>query len=103
MRAFESILGYPPRGLPFTVRRARKGRHSVYFGASILHAIMSRRHFWIRPECIQTVKSIQAWTMKRTQSARSRDIYGHAIDALRYGLLPVLDYRPNIPTKIKVY
>jgi len=103
MRAFESILGYPPRGLPFTVRRARKGRHSVYFGASILHAIMSRKHFWIRPECEQTIKSIQRWTMKRTQSARSRDADQHAIDALRYGLLPILDYKPIIPQKIKVY
>ena len=103
MRAFESILGYPPRGLPFTIRRARKGRHSVYFGASILHAIMSRKHFWIRPECAQTIKSIQSWTMKRTQSARSRDPYGHAIDGLRYGLLPILDYKPTIPQQIKVY
>ena len=103
MRAFESILGYPPRGLPFTVHRARKGRHSVYVGASILHAIMSRKHFWIRPECEKTVKSIQSWTMKRTQSARSRDPHGHAIDALRYGLLPILDYRPNIPQQIRVY
>ena len=103
MRAFESILGYPPRGLPFTIRKARKGRHSVYFGASILHAIQSRKHFWIRPECTQTIRSIQRWTMKRTQSARSRDADQHAIDALRYGLLPVLDYRPMIPQKIKVY
>jgi hypothetical protein len=103
MRAFESILGYPPRGLPFTIRKARKGRHSVYFGASILHAIQSRKHFWIRPECTQTIRSIQRWTMKRTQSARSRDADQHAIDALRYGLLPVLDYKPIIPQKIKVY
>ena len=103
MRAFESILGYPPRGLPFTIRKARKGRHSVYFGASILHAIQSRKHFWIRPECTQTIRSNQRWTMKRTQSARSRDADQHAIDALRYGLLPVLDYRPMIPQKIKVY
>ena len=91
------------RHLPFTVRRARKGRHSVYVGASMIHAIMSRKHFWIRPECSQTIKSIQQWTMKRTQSARSRDPHQHAIDALRYGLLPILDYRPIIPQNIKVY
>ncbi len=103
MWAVGSSFGYPPRGLPFTVRRARKGRHSVYFGASILHAIMSRKHFWIRPECAQTIKSIQNWTMKRTQTARSRDPYGHCIDALRYGLLPLLDTNPIIPQKIKVY
>ncbi len=102
MRAFESILGYPPRNLPFSIRRARKKRHSVYVGASIIHAIMSRKHFWIRPECTQLIKSIQNWTMKRTQSARSRDIHGHAIDSLRYGLLPILDYRPNIPQRIQV-
>ena len=104
MRAFESILGYPPRGLPFTVHRARKGRHSVYVGASILHAIMSRKHFWIRPECEKTIKSIQSWTMKRTQSARSRDPHGHAIDSLfDTDYFPILDYRPNIPQQIRVY
>ena len=103
MRAFESILGYPPRNLPFTIRRARKGRHSVYVGASMIHSIMSRKHFWVRPDCAQLIKSIQNWTMKRTQSERSRDPFGHSIDALRYGILPILDYRPQSPQKIRVY
>ena len=103
MRAFESILGYPPRNLPFSIRRARKARHSVYVGASIIHSIMSRKHFWIRPECSQLIKSIQNWTMKRTQKERSTDFFQHAIDALRYGLLPIVDYRPISPTTIRVY
>ena len=103
MRAFESILGYPPRNLPWTVRQAVKKRHSVYFGASLLHAIMSRRHFWIRPECRETIKAIRSWTLGRSQSVNSRNPHGHKIDALRYGLLPILDYRVTIPQNIKVF
>jgi hypothetical protein len=103
MRAFESILGYPPRNLPFTVRQAIKKRHSVYFGASLLHAIMSRRHFWIRPECTETIKAIRSWTIGRSQSVNSRNVHGHKIDALRYGLLPILDYRITVPKNIRVF
>ena len=102
MRALENILGYPPRNLPWTIRRARKGRHSVYFGASLIHSIQSRKHFYIRPECTKTIRSIRSWTMKRKQYQRSRDPFQHCIDALRYGLLPVLDYRIDIPHKIRV-
>ena len=102
MRAFENILGYPPRNLPWTIRRARKGRHSVYFGASLIHSIQSRRHFWIRPECKHTIRSIRSWTMKKKQYQSSRDPHQHCIDALRYGLLPPLDYRIDTPTRIRV-
>lgn len=103
MRSFESILGYPPKNLPWTVRQAVKKRHSVYFGASLLHSIMSRRHFWIRPECRETIKAIRSWTLTRSQSSNSRNVHGHKIDALRYGLLPILDYRVSTPQNIRVY
>lgn len=102
MRAFERILHLPPKGLPFTIKTAIKYRHSVYFGASMLHAIMSRKQFYIRPEARRTLASIMNWTMKRTQSERSRDEYGHCIDALRYAIMPVIDYRYVPPTKVRV-
>lgn len=105
MRGFEAVLRLPHKTLPFVIRRAQKRRHSVYFGASMLSAIMARKHFFIHPNCKQLIKSIQNWTMKRDQSARSRDPYGHSIDALRYASLRLIDksnYRSTV-SKIALF
>ena len=102
MRAFEKLLKYPPRSLPFTIRRPIKWRHSLYFGASMLHAIMSRKHFFIQPNCKRTIESIRYWTMKRTSSARSTDPRQHAVDALRYCVLGTIDQRYDRPRNIRV-
>ena len=91
MRGFESVLQIPNKTLPFVIRTAKKKRHSVYFGASMLSAIMARKHFFIHPRCVQLINSIQNWTMKRTQDQRSRDKYQHSIDALRYASLKLID------------
>ena len=104
MRGFESVMGIPTKTLPFIIRRAKKKRHSIFYGASMLSAIMARKHFFIHPNCKQLIKSIKNWTMKRTQSQRSTDIYGHSIDALRYATLNLIDksnYRHNY-SKIKI-
>ena len=103
MRAFERVLRLPPKGLGWTIRTAVKYRHSVYFGASMIHAIMQRRQFFIQPKCKTTISSISNWTMKRSQSDRSKDKYGHAIDSLRYCVMPVLDYRYRPPAKMRLY
>jgi hypothetical protein len=102
MRAFERILHLAPKTLPFTIRTAVKYRHSVYFGASMLHAIMTRKQFYIHPKCQKTIESIMSWTMKRNQSERSRDPYGHCIDAMRYACMPVIDYRYRPPSRLRV-
>ncbi len=103
MRAFERVLHLPPKALPFTIRTAVKYRHSVYFGASMIHAIMQRKQFFIQPRCKVTISSISNWTMKRSQSERSRDKFQHSIDALRYCVMPVLDYRYRAPAKLRMY
>ena len=95
IRGFESVLNLPHKGLPFRINRAVKKRHSVYFSASMIHAIMSRNHFQINPRCIKTIKSIKNWTMKREQYNRSRDKFGHCIDALRYAVMPIVDYKTS--------
>lgn len=102
MRSFENILGYPPRNLPFTIKTAVKGRHSIYYGASMLHSVMSRKHFWIRPECKRTILSIKRWTIKRTQAQRSTSEWGHCVDAMRYCILPLIDQRYRSPSKIRI-
>ena len=103
MRAFERVLRLPPKGLGWTIRTAVKYRHSVYFGASMIHAIMQRRQFYIQPKCKTTISSITNWTMKRTQSDRSKDKFGHNIDALRYCVMGTLDYRYRPPAKMRLY
>lgn len=102
MRAFERILRLPNRTLGWTIKRAIKKRHSIYYSASILYAIMSRGDFFVRANCQELIKAIQNWTMKRESSQRSTDIHGHKIDACRYCLLPVLDYRYSSPQSIRI-
>jgi len=97
MRAFEKILQYPPNNLPWRIRTIKKARYSVYYGASLLHSIMARRNFFINPKCKRTILSLQRWTMKKNQSDRSRDEFGHAVDCLRYCVTPVIDVQYNSP------
>jgi predicted RNA-binding protein YlxR (DUF448 family) len=105
MRAYEHILKYPPKTLPWKIRTVRKGKGSFYLTTSIIHAAMSRRSFWIQPNCEKLIQAIQRWQMKRTQSERSRDVYGHVIDAMRYSTASIiLGYQPQIQTpKIKIW
>ena len=105
MRAFEKILGLPYKRLPWRIRQCLKYRHSVYFGASIIHSIMSRRQFRIHPRCIHTINSIKNWTLKSNQSERSKDKFGHCADALRYTIVSVADPRKGVfstPSKFKL-
>jgi hypothetical protein len=104
MRAFESIMHMPSNNLSWRIRTIRKARHSVYYGSAMIHSIMARKHFFISPSCKRLILSIQRWTMKRNQSARSKDEWGHACDALRYCLLPIIDYKKITPAhKIRMY
>lgn len=98
MRSFESVLKLPHKTLNFYIRTCVKRRHSVYFSASMIHSIMARGDFFIRPECKRVILSIKNWTMKREQSARSKDKFGHAVDALRYAIMPTVDKRYVPPT-----
>lgn len=103
MRAFENLLNLGYKQLPFTIRQVVKYRHSVYFGASILHSVMSRGDFRIHPRCKSTIESIKNWTMDRTQAQRSRNRFGHAIDACRYAICNICDpRRSRTPSKIPI-
>jgi hypothetical protein len=103
MRAFENILQLPPRGLPFTIRTALKFKNSVYYSASMIYSIMARKDFYVRPECNRLITSLQRWTLKRTSSAKSTDPHGHAIDALRYAVMPVIHNKFKPPARIRMY
>ena len=102
MRAMERIQGLGHRQLQFTIRKAIKRRHSIYFSASVIYAIMSRNRFFVGARCQKLIQSIQTWTMKRESSARSRDPAGHMIDSLRYCLMGTLDHRYATPHRIRI-
>ena len=102
MRAMERVQGLRHRTLQFTIRKAIKKRHSVYFSASVLYAIMSRKKFFVSSRCQTMIQSIQTWTMKRESSARSRDPAGHIIDALRYCVMGTLDYKQSRPSHVRI-
>ena len=89
MRSFEKILRTPQ--LPFRIRTIKKPRYSVYYGSAILHSVMARKQFFIHPQCKRTIISLQRWTMKRSQSERSKDQFGHCVDSLRYCAIPVIE------------
>lgn len=104
-RAAESVLGYPSGNLPFKIRTASKPAFSVYYGAAQIHSVMARRNFYIQSRCEETIKSLKNWTMKSKQYQRSRDKYGHCVDALRYAILGEIDYNLAIPRshKLRIY
>ena len=103
MRAFESVLNLPHKALPFYIREIKKRKHSVYFSASVLHSIMARGDFFVQPDCKQLISSIKNWTMKRTQDQRSRDRFGHMVDALRYAVLPIVNKKYQVSySRLKV-
>ena len=104
MRAFERVMQFPSNNLPWRIRTIRKPRYSVYYGSAMIHTCMARRQFYISPRCKRTILSIQRWTMKRNQSARSKDEWGHCIDALRYTIVPTIDVKYVSPAhKIRIY
>lgn len=98
-RALEKVLQYPPRALPWRIRTVHKPRYSVYHGAALIHSVQARKNFYIHPRCKRTIMSLQRWTMKRTQSQRSRDEYGHCVDALRYTVVPIIDVKYQVPAQ----
>lgn len=103
VRSFEKILSYPHRGLPWKIGKVKKWRNSTYFTSSLIHSIMTRKHFFIHKGCKETIKAIQNWTLKNTQSARSTDINGHKIDAMRYAITSLLSTRTHTPSHIQMY
>ena len=102
VRAFESLLNYAPKQLPWRINTAFKQRYSVYYGASMIHSIMSRKHFWIHPRCERTIKSLQRWTLHRSQARRSESQWGHCVDALRYNILPCISKSYQAPVNLRI-
>lgn len=96
MRGFEVALGYSRGRCPFKIRTAWKPRHSVYWSSNVLHEVMERGNFVIRPQCKQLIRSLQNWQFKD-------DEFKHSIDALRYGAVTLIADKFKSPVKVKMY
>ena len=90
-RAFERVLHYPPGRLPFKIITVKKPRGSVYHGCALLHSIMARRDFFVAPTAKSVIKSLMTWQIRHVYSKRGDDPLSHAVDALRYCVVPVID------------
>jgi len=99
MGAFERVLDYPVRRLPWRIRTAFKPRWSVYHGAQIIHAAMCQDRFRISPRCKQTIESLKRWRFEKDGP------FVHATDALRYAVVPMVDdrYRSRPPASVRIY
>ena len=99
MGAFERVLNYPVRRLPWRIRTAFKPRYSVYHGAQMIHSAMCQDRFRISPRCKQTIESIKRWRFEKDGP------FVHAIDALRYAVVPMVDdrYRGRNPSSVRIY
>ena len=95
MRGFERILGFPMGGLPFRVRSAYKPSGSIYEGCSIVQEAMMRHKFSINAKCEALIRSLRLWSYQD-------DGHKHAIDALRYAAVPLLNRNLYVPNTIRL-
>ena len=100
--AFAHIMGYPVGRLPFRIRTAFKPKFSVFYTCSVLHSIMAKSRFQVFPRCKNLIRSIQQWAMKKTGGLKD-DENKHAVDALRYACMPILNVSYRTPTHSKLH
>lgn len=100
--AFCNILGYPKGKLPFRIRTAYKPRYSVYWGCQVLHECMCSHRFQIFPKCEKTIKSLKYWALKKTGGMDTLSEYKHAVDALRYATIEIINTQYRSPKNSKL-
>ena len=100
--AFEHVLGYPRSRLPFKIHTAFKPRFSVYYGCQVINEVQARGRFQINPRCKLMIKSLKNWALLKTGRMDSNSQHKHAVDALRYALMPVVDYQYRAPRQSKI-
>lgn len=104
MSGFAHVLGYPKDKMPFRIRTAYKPKFSVYYGCQAIHETMCDGRFQIWPKCDRTIKSLKYWSLKKSGTMDIMSEWKHAIDALRYAIMPIIDtqYRSPIDSKIQL-
>ena len=95
-------MGYPKSGLPFKIKTAYKPKWSVLYGCQVIHDRMVNGKFQIFPSCEYTIKSLKYWERKASGMLDTLSEHKHCIDAMRYGVMPIVDvkYRSAVPSKV---
>jgi len=103
LSGFAHELGYVKTELPFKIKTAYKPRWSVLYGCQVIHERMTVGKFQIFPSCENLIKSLKLWARKSNGLLDTMSEHKHSIDAMRYGVMPVVDvkYRTShIPNKL---
>ena len=100
--AFEHVLKYPRSRLPFKIHTAFKPRFSVYYGCQVINEIQAKGRFQVHPRCKKMIKSLKNWALLKTGRMDSNSDHKHGVDALRYALMPVVDYQYRAPRLSKI-
>lgn len=100
--AFCNVLNYPKGKLPFRIRTAYKPRYSVYWGCQVLHECMCSGRFQIFPKCEKTIKSLKYWALKKTGGMDTLSEHKHAVDALRYATIEIINTQYRTPKNSKL-
>jgi hypothetical protein len=86
--AFAKVCELPSHRPPFTIMQAKKGAGSIMQGAHVVNAAFLRGRLTVATRCATLVNSLRHW--RGTKTGADED-YTHTIDALRYGLVGLLD------------
>ena len=100
--AFEHILDYPQNSCPFRIYTAHKPRWSVYYGCQLIHEKQVQGKFIVHPKCKRLIRSISSWTLKKSGAMDRLSEWKHAIDALRYAVVPIIDAKYSAPKFSKI-
>ena len=100
--ALEVALDFPQNNLPFRIHTAHKPRWSVYYGCQLIHEAICQGRFVIHPKCQRLIRSMTSWTVKKTGAMDRNSEWKHAIDALRYACVPILDTKFRGPKFSKI-
>lgn len=100
--ALEHVLDYPANSCPFRIHTAHKPRWSVYYGCQLVSEAMVQGRFIVHPKCKRLIRSLSSWTLKKSGAMDRLSEWKHAIDALRYAVVPILDSKYSAPKFSKI-
>ena len=100
--ALEHVLDYPANSCPFRIHTAHKPRWSVYYGCQLIHEAMVQGRFVVHPKCKRLIRSLSSWTLKKSGAMDRLSEWKHAIDSLRYAVVPILDSKYSAPKFSKI-
>lgn len=95
MASFAHVLGYSRGRLPFYIHTAFKPNFSLYYTVKSLHNLIRKDRFFVLKRCERVKESFLRWETNSRGDLDPRSEWKHCIDAVRYGIMPVLSEEYN--------